>query len=118
MESGRIPNDSITASSSASSWFVGLSPVNARLHFKGAPWQTGAWMPEVNDQNPWLQADFGAETRVMGISTQGSYFNDFWVTNYSLQYRSNGSRFKQYQQNYRNKVNIKFCYGNFSVVFS
>ena len=75
-------------------------------------------MPEVNDQNPWLQADFGAETRVMGISTQGSYFNDFWVTNYSLQYRSNGSRFKQYQQNYRNKVNIKFCYGNFSVVFS
>lgn len=106
MESSRISNDSITASSS-SAWFIGLSPVNARLHYRGAPWQTGGWMPEAHDQNPWLQVDFGDETRIMGISTQGSYYDDFWVKSYSLQYRNNRSSFKQYQQNYRNKVNIK-----------
>ena len=64
-------------------------------------------MPEAHDQNPWLQVDFGVETRIMGISTQGSYYDDFWVKSYSLQYRNNRSSFKQYQQNYRNKVNIK-----------
>ena len=111
MESRRISNDSITASSS-SSWFIGLSPVNARLHYKGAPWQTGGWMPEAHDQNPWLQVDFGADTRIMGISTQGSYLDDFWVKSYSLQHSKNCSSFKQYQQNNRNKVNIKYWTGS------
>ena len=116
MESSRISNDSITASSS-SSWFIGLSPVNGRLHYRGAYWQTGGWMPEAHDQNPWLQVDFGAETRIMGISTQGSYLNDFWVKSYSLQHSNNCSSFKQYQQNYRNKVNIKNWTGSLIIFF-
>ena len=103
MEYGQISDDSITASSPQVGSFAG--PENARLHFKGAP-GIGAWMPQVHDRNQWLQVDFGRETRVTGISTQGHHYATWWVTRYSLGYSNNGSNFTEYQQNQRTRVNI------------
>ncbi|KAL9955698.1 hypothetical protein ACROYT_G037058 [Oculina patagonica] len=103
MESGQISKESITASSSLTSGSLG-GPDNARLHFKGARGRIGAWMPRTHDHNPWLQVDFGAKTRVTGISTQGSYDAKFWIESYSLRYSNNGSNFTQYQQRLRTKT--------------
>ncbi|KAL9955705.1 hypothetical protein ACROYT_G037065 [Oculina patagonica] len=104
MESGQISNESITASSAQGGLIDSIAgPNNARLHFKGAP-GIGAWMPQVHDHNQWLQVDFGAETRVTGISTQGHYYANAWVKSYSLRYRNNGSNFEQYQPELSTKI--------------
>ena len=68
MESGQIPNSAITASSQLTPAY---GPENARLHFKGTPGRLGAWILLRNDHGQWLQVDFGRETQVTGIATQG-----------------------------------------------
>lgn len=63
---------------------------------------------QYNYTGHWLQVDFGAETQVTGISTQGFYDSDFWVKSYSLRYSNNGSYFEQYQPESRNKVKHQY----------
>ena len=98
MENGQISNESLTVSSQLSPI---AGPENARLNFK---W---AWSPEISDRHQWLQVDFGAETRVTGISTQGLDY--FWVTSFTLRYRccNDGSNFQHYQPESYTKVNIR-----------
>ena len=98
MENGRILNGSITASSQENE---NVGPENARLNFKGA------WSPLNVEQNQWLQVDFGAETRVTAISTQGRHNFDFWVESYTLRYSDDGSNFEHYQVELYTKVNIE-----------
>ncbi|XP_078348208.1 uncharacterized protein LOC144633247 [Oculina patagonica] len=106
MESGLISNSSITASSQDDS----NGPENARLHFKGQTGQNGGWVPKWHepweDHSHWLQVDFGAETQVTGISTQGNSKVNFgeWVKSYSLRYSNNGSYFEQYHPESNNKT--------------
>ena len=97
LEKGRIFNGSVTASSQENE---NAGPGNARLNFEGA------WSPEDVEQNQWLQVDFGAETRVTGISTQGHYIYDTWVKSYTLRYSDDGSNFKHYQPELYTKVTI------------
>ena len=98
LEKGRILNGSITASSQENE---NAGPKNARLNFKGA------WSPLDLEQNQWLQVDFGAETRITGISTQGHYNFDTWVESYTLRYSDDGSNFEHYQVELYTKVNIE-----------
>ena len=105
MESGQIPNSAITASSELPPnpyW----APSNSRLHFKGghAPLRYGAWIPRKQDNNQWLQVDFGTKTKVTAISTQGYYTARHWVKSYSLRYSNDGSYFQQYQPQSYTKV--------------
>ncbi|XP_078348205.1 uncharacterized protein LOC144633246 isoform X1 [Oculina patagonica] len=101
MESGLISNTSITASSQEDS----AGPENARLHFKGESGQQGGWMPKwLEDHSYWLQVDFGVETQVTGISTQGLYYSEQWVKSYSLKYSNNGSYFEEYHPVLQNKT--------------
>ena len=111
MESGQIPNSAITASSQLTPAY---GPENARLHFKGAPGRVGAWIPLSNDHGQWLQVDFGRETQVTGIATQGYYHAAHWVTSYSLQYSNDGSYFNQYQPKTHTKVHFSLLVTIFS----
>lgn len=104
MESGQISNNYVQASSQA---YSTTGPENARLHFKGARECIGAWIPKTHNRNEWLQIDFGNETRITGISTQGRYDADQWVMSYSLRYSYNGLYFIQYWPHLHTKVHIK-----------
>ncbi|KAI8515780.1 hypothetical protein Bbelb_065930 [Branchiostoma belcheri] len=80
MESGAIPDDSITASST---WGVNHEPYRGRLNkVTGA----GAWAVRTNTIGEWLQVDLGEMKTVTGTIIQGRSWNaDQWVTSYKLQ---------------------------------
>ncbi|KAI8498233.1 hypothetical protein Bbelb_241770 [Branchiostoma belcheri] len=85
MESGAIPYDSITASST---WDVNHESYRGRLNkVIGA----GAWAVRTNTIGEWLQVDLGEMKTVTGIIIQGRSWNaDQWVTSYKLQYSVDG----------------------------
>lgn len=100
MENGIIPNSAITASSELPPnplWTAS----HARLNYKGI---YGAWIPYKSDHNQWLQVDFGKQTEVTGIATQGYYHALHYVKSYTLRYSLDGSSFRQYQPESYTKV--------------
>ena len=101
MESSYIPNSALTASSKLGAAY---GPENARLHYKGGPGRLGAWIPLAQNNDQWLQIDLGTEKQVTGISIQGYYNADHWVTSFSLRYSNDGSYFHHYQQASHTKV--------------
>ncbi|XP_066294612.1 lactadherin-like [Branchiostoma lanceolatum] len=80
MESGAIPDGSITASSFFSE---GHEPYLGRLNVVRGH---GVWLPKHNSIGEWLQVDIGQLKRVMGTIIQGRPTNDQRVTSYKLQY--------------------------------
>ena len=101
MQDGTISDGQISASSERRLYF---GPENARLNFSSDSTRVAAWMPENNDANQWLQVDFGNETIVTGIDTQGRASNqcpkcDQWVKNYTVSYRQDNATFRQYKEN-------------------
>ena len=107
MQNGKLPDSALTASSEYS---VAYGPENARLHFQPQSYlykyryvarvvttRYGAWVTNVQDHNQWLQVDFGVETRVTRIATQGRQDANQWVKKYTLRYSTDGSYFQQYQ---------------------
>ncbi|KAL9955702.1 hypothetical protein ACROYT_G037062 [Oculina patagonica] len=101
MESGLIPNSAITASSELTPAYTAA---NARLNFKGEPGRVGGWIPRRQDRSQWLQVNFGKETEIMGIATQGYYNTLNYVESYTLQYSHDGSSFQQYQPESHTKI--------------
>ena len=100
MESRIIPDRNISASSVYPS-----SPVEkhdaayGRLHFRRGNGRVGAWCAATNDQNQWLQVDFGTEMMISGVATQGRQAINQWVKSYSLSYSLDGRTFYSYQNN-------------------
>ncbi|XP_066271043.1 retinoschisin-like [Branchiostoma lanceolatum] len=80
MESGAIPDDSITTSS-----FQGpdYEPYRGRLNGVAGE---GAWVSGDSTIGQWFQVYFGKMKRVMGTIIQGRHSDDQWVTSYKLQY--------------------------------
>ena len=68
--------------------------------------RTGGWIPQISDQNQWLQVDFGHAAQITGISTQGHHFENIWVKSYSLRYSSDGADYEEYQPASHKKVNL------------
>ena len=99
MQDGTISDGQISASSERSLYF---GPENARLNFGGTSMRVGAWVARKRDRNQWLQVDFGNETIVTGIDTQGRKFcgecHDF-VKNYTVSYSQDSATFHQYKEN-------------------
>ena len=94
MQNGKMPNSALTASSQLN---ANYGPENARLHFYAVSGRYGAWIPSVQNHNQWLQVDFGVETQVTRIATQGRQDADQWVKEYTLRYSTDGFYFQQYQ---------------------
>lgn len=103
MESGLIPNSAITASSM---WSAAYGPENGRLNYKGGTGRYGGWFAAKNDHSQWLQVNFGRETKVTGIATQGYYNKLRYVKSYTLQYSHDGIYFQQYQPESHTKVKV------------
>lgn len=105
MQNGKLPNSAISASSTLNSYY---GPENARLHFHPQSGRYGAWIPKTQDLNQWLQLDFGVETVVTRIETQGRQDAAQWVKKYTLRYSKNGDYFQQYQPEGYTKVDNQF----------
>ena len=101
MQNGKLPNSAISASSQLNSYY---GPENSRLHFHPQSGRNGAWIPKSQDRLQWLQVDFGVETQVTRIATQGRQDAAHWVKKYTLRYSTDGSYFKQYQPDGFTKV--------------
>ena len=101
-----ILGNQLSASSSDILSSQRFPPSSGRLDLK-ENWLTyGAWKPEKDDANPWLQVDFQRDTVVGMISTQGRedefskagvrYTEDF-VKTYTLSYSNDGKTFQEYK---------------------
>ncbi|XP_078579734.1 lymphocyte antigen 75-like isoform X1 [Branchiostoma floridae x Branchiostoma japonicum] len=96
MESGYIPNERITASST---FAPTLSAWNGRLNTQnGVGGSEGSWTALTNDQNQWLQVDLGQMSTISGVITQGR--NGYtgqgggqWVTSFKLRLSNDGQTF-------------------------
>lgn len=111
MENFRITPAQISASSQHNG---NLAPNIGRLHYKG---NSGAWAARVNDVNQWIQIDFLIQTTVSYVATQGRHNVGQWVTQYKLQYSSDGNSFQDFKQQGEStfkvrdypKVALRFC---------
>lgn len=106
MENKLIPDSAITASSTLAPLTLLYAPGNARLNYKGAAGRYGGWIPALSDHSQWLQINFGRETQVTGIATQGFYNVLYYVKSYTLQYIDDSGYLQQYQPESHTKVNI------------
>ena len=101
MQNRELPNSALSASSQLDAY---AGPENARLHFCAETGRYGAWIAQKNDHSQYYQVDFGVETQVTRIETQGRQDSLQYVKEYTLRYSTDGSYFKQYQPSGFTKV--------------
>ena len=106
MQDKLIPDSAVTASTTLAPATLLYVPGNARLHYKGKFGRYGGWIPAVSDHSQWLQINFGRDTQVTGIATQGFYHALYYVKSYTLQYIDDRGFLQQYQPETHTKVNI------------
>ncbi|KAM7428120.1 hypothetical protein ABFA07_020861 [Porites harrisoni] len=95
IESGHLPDSALSASSSAGAqYYPQFSRLNININEKG---NLGSWCANFNDGNQWLQVDFGRETTVTKVATQGRNSMGEWVRSYSLSYSTDGTHWAQYR---------------------
>ncbi len=100
MESGKISDASITASSSYSS---GYGPPSARLRRKVG---SCSWLAASDPKTSWLQVDFGKKAIVTGVATQGSCSETQWVKSYVIWYSDDAASWKYYKEEGAKKVGV------------
>ena len=96
MESGLLPDSSITASSvfgtsKHGAWLARLNNVpngNSR-----------AWSAASNTAGQWLQIDLGEERLLTNFATQGRPSFAQWVTSYTILFSSDSVTWKEYREN-------------------
>ena len=88
MQSKRIANERITASSSRS---TDNSPHFARLD------SSKAWCSVLRDNLPYIQIQLEEPKIITNIITQGSSSDRAWVTKYEVRFRENG-KWKEYHE--------------------
>lgn len=95
MESGKIPDDAITASSFYDDRY---QPYYARLRKvdEKCTWEP----PKCCKSNTWLQVDLGKLAIVTGIATQGNCYSSptEWAKSYSVSYSKDGSNWEYFQE--------------------
>ena len=96
MESGKIKDDQITASTSEAEHQAS----RGRLNYKVPSGKVGSWSARVKDNMQWFQVDFGSGNRnVSGIATQGGTNyreKSKWVEKYQLMFSDDGVNFQYY----------------------
>ncbi|KAB0403537.1 hypothetical protein E2I00_007479, partial [Balaenoptera physalus] len=98
MESGKIENKQITASSFKKSWWGDYwEPFCARLNAQG---RVNAWQAKANNNNQWLQIDLLKIKKITAIVTQGckSLSSEMYVKSYTIQYSDQGVEWKPYRE--------------------
>ncbi|XP_054443773.1 coagulation factor V isoform X2 [Pteronotus mesoamericanus] len=98
MESGKIENSQITASSFKKSWWGGTwEPSLGRLNAQG---RVNAWQAKANNNKQWLQVDLLKIKKITAIVTQGckSFSTEMYVKSYAIYYSDQGEEWKPYRQ--------------------
>ncbi|XP_053765295.1 coagulation factor V [Panthera pardus] len=98
MESGKIENKQITASSFKKSWWGDYwEPFRARLNAQG---RVNAWQAKANNNKQWLQIDLLKIKKITAIVTQGckSLSSEMYVKSYTIHYSDQGVDWKSYRQ--------------------
>ncbi|XP_044772343.1 coagulation factor V [Neomonachus schauinslandi] len=98
MESGKIENKQITASSFKKSWWGDYwEPFRARLNAQG---RVNAWQAKANNNKQWLQIDLLKIKKITAIVTQGckSLSSEMYVKSYTIHYSDQGMEWKPYRQ--------------------
>ncbi|XP_008523772.2 coagulation factor V [Equus przewalskii] len=98
MESGKIGNKQITASSFKKSWWGDYwEPFYARLNAQG---RVNAWQAKANNNQQWLQIDLLKIKKITAIVTQGckSLSSEMYVKSYAIHYSDQGEEWKPYRQ--------------------
>ena len=99
MQSGSIPDDSITASSELN---ISTPAKNGRLNYTAG----SSWCASTNDNNPYLQIDLQTLHIICAVSTQGHFQADDWVKTYTLQSSRDGKTWTNYE--YSGLVKVSF----------
>ena len=101
MESGKITEAQITASSTYNGYYLSQ---NARLnkYLGGCAWTTKSG----GQVGSWHQVDFGYITHVTGVATQGYCVNSERVKSYMISYSENNTKWTQYRESGTSKVSI------------
>ncbi|XP_074078065.1 coagulation factor V [Macrotis lagotis] len=110
MESQRIENKQITASSTKKSWLGNYwSPFYARLNAQG---RVNAWQAKANNNKQWLQIDLLKTKKITAIVTQGakSFSNEMYVKTYAIFYSDHGAEWKPYKE--KSAMTEKIFVGN------
>ncbi|EPQ04593.1 Coagulation factor V [Myotis brandtii] len=98
MESGKIADTQITASSFKKSWWGDYwEPSRARLNAQG---RVNAWQAKANNNKQWLQIDLLKIKKITAIVTQGckSLSSEMYVKSYAVHYSDQGVEWKPYRQ--------------------
>lgn len=100
MESGKIKNEQITAST----FLKHHEPYEGRLNLKGGR----GWYAKYNRKTEYLQIDFKRVINITAVATQGKSnvkgMLDVYVKEYKLSLSDNGKNWKDYTENNRTKV--------------
>ena len=101
MESGKILDSAIKASSVYSSGFV---PHHGRLNLNRG---LCGWAPAyAKKDTSWIRVDLGDTTSVTGVATQGrcNSYNNHWATSYTVSYSSDDRHWEFLKESDRTKV--------------
>ncbi|XP_066296383.1 uncharacterized protein [Branchiostoma lanceolatum] len=107
METGDIPQDSITASST---WRPEMAPYYARYASSKYTFDSHAWCAAFNDRIQWIQVDLGKPMAVAGVIVQGQQGFPHWVSSFKLLYSLDQKDWMYYQDE---TGNDKVFSGNF-----
>ncbi|KAI5946229.1 Coagulation factor V [Manis javanica] len=98
MESGKIENRQISASSFRKSWWGDYwEPFRARLNAQG---RVNAWQAKSNNNKQWLQIDLLKIKKITAIVTQGckSLSSEMYVKSFAIHYSDQGAEWKPYRE--------------------
>jgi hypothetical protein len=102
LTNGKVPDDCITASSALDD---NHSPACCRLNSKEEGEKMAGWAAKENDENQWIQVDFGKLAEITRVSTQGKGGESpHHVTSYLLSFSTDGENFTTYQEGGQDKV--------------
>ena len=76
-----------------------LVNISCRLHLRANSSHQGGWVTLTDDQNQWLQVQFGQRVEIKRVATQGRQNAVQWVKSYTLNYSTDGVVFNQYKTN-------------------
>ncbi|KAM5203194.1 coagulation factor V [Hipposideros larvatus] len=113
MESGKIEDVQITASSFKKSWWGDYwEPFRARLNAQG---RVNAWQATANNNKQWLQIDLLKVKKITAIVTQGckSLSSEMYVKSYAIHYSDQGVEWKPYRQ--KSSMVAKIFEGNSNI---
>ena len=109
LQSGRLPNSKITASSERSIYYAARL---GRLGRKKQGRYMGGWGARLKNSYQWLKVDFGRVLKITKILTQGRQDYSEWVRYFKVSSSLDGYHWQYYRYKNSDKVSSKASRGS------